>query len=62
MTTGKSSQKHVSNRKRQQQVQRISISLPPKLLEQFDKSMEKAGFKDKRSKSISNSIFHLFNK
>ena len=60
MTTGKSSSKHVSNRKRQQQVQRISISLPPKLLEQFDKSMEKAGFKD-RSKSIQTALHSFIN-
>jgi CopG family transcriptional regulator, nickel-responsive regulator len=43
-----------------QQVQRISISLPPKLLDKFDKSMEKAGFKD-RSKSIQTALHSFIN-
>ena len=60
MTTGRSISKHVSPRKQQQQVQRISISLHPKLLEQFDKSMEKAGFKD-RSKSIQTALHSFIN-
>jgi CopG family nickel-responsive transcriptional regulator len=41
-------------------VQRISISLSPKLLDKFDKSMEKAGFKD-RSKSIQTALHSFIN-
>jgi metal-responsive CopG/Arc/MetJ family transcriptional regulator len=37
------------------QVQRIIISLPPKLKDKFDRSMENAGIKD-RSKSIQTAL------
>ena len=62
MTTSRSSSRHTNHRdqQQQQQVERISISLPPKLLEQFDKSMEKAGFKD-RSKSIQTALHSFIN-
>jgi CopG family transcriptional regulator, nickel-responsive regulator len=43
-----------------EQVQRISISLPPKLLDKFDRSMENAGFKD-RSKSIQTALHSFIN-
>src|SRR5919199_5433478 len=43
-----------------EQVRRISISLPPKLLDKFDRSMENAGFKD-RSKSIQTALHSFIN-
>ncbi len=44
--------------KKGNKVRRISMSLPPKLLEEFDKAMEKTGFTD-RSKAIQTAL-HTF--
>jgi CopG family nickel-responsive transcriptional regulator len=57
-TTTNHSSRHIRHGK--EQVQRISISLPPKLLDKFEKSMEKAGFKD-RSKSIQTALHSFIN-
>jgi CopG family transcriptional regulator, nickel-responsive regulator len=54
--------KHQKEEKKKQQqdvtVERISMSLPPELLSEFDKSMKKAGFSD-RSKAIQTAL-HSF--
>jgi metal-responsive CopG/Arc/MetJ family transcriptional regulator len=42
------------------QVARISISLSPTLLDQFDKSMNNAGFSD-RSKAIQKALYEFIN-
>ena len=53
------SQRHRQEKKPQDgTVERISISLPPELLSEFDKSMRKAGFSD-RSKAIQTAL-HSF--
>ena len=53
------SPKHQREKKKQDStVERISISLPPELLSEFDKSMKNAGFSD-RSKAIQTAL-HSF--
>lgn len=54
-------QHHKGSREKKQQdsrVERISISLPPELLSEFDKSMKSAGFSE-RSKAIQTAL-HSF--
>lgn len=46
--------------KKKDQVARISISLSPTLLDQFDKSMNNAGFSD-RSKAIQKALYEFIN-
>lgn len=50
--------KKINENRKTSKVRRISISLPPKLLEEFDKAMEKTGFTD-RSKAIQTAL-HSF--
>jgi CopG family nickel-responsive transcriptional regulator len=50
--------KKIDETKKKNKVRRISMSLPPNLLEEFDKAMEKTGFTD-RSKAIQTAL-HSF--
>ncbi|HVX02747.1 MAG TPA: nickel-responsive transcriptional regulator NikR [Nitrososphaera sp.] len=50
--------RHSHSHRKKETVERISMSLPPDLLSEFDRSMKKAGFSD-RSKAIQTAL-HSF--
>jgi CopG family transcriptional regulator, nickel-responsive regulator len=53
-------EKNIDETKKKNKVRRISMSLPPNLLEEFNKAMEKTGFMD-RSKAIQTAIYSFIN-